>query len=92
MNDKSAVLTATDEEIATALKDANTMSLMMAIVHLTGDLSVIRGDIKPDFEAVLDPQMGITEAAQKEIAEKALAALIDYRDRGGTLQIGRAHV
>lgn len=85
MNDKIAAITATNEEIATALKDANTISLMMAIVHLTGDLSVIRGDIKPDFEAVLDPQMGITAEAQKEIADKALQALIDYRDRGGSL-------
>lgn len=78
-------ITATNEEIAEALKEGNTIALMMAIVHLTGSLDVIRGDIKPDPLAMLDPQLGITEESQAIIQQKALDALIDYRDRGETL-------
>lgn len=78
-------ITASREEITEALKDANTISLMLAIVHLTGSLDIIRGDIKPDPMAVLDAQMGITDEQQAIVRGKALEALSDYMERGETL-------
>ena len=75
----------TREELAEILKDGNAIALMLAHVHLTGSLDIIRGTIKPDPMAVLDAQMGITEDQQAEIREKAADALMDYIERGETL-------
>jgi 4-hydroxyacetophenone monooxygenase len=74
-----------DQIIAESLKDANIPSLMCAIVHMTGDASVIRGDIRPDFSVMSDAQGGIPEDKQEEIREQALKVIAAYRDGDGKL-------
>ena len=74
--------TLTDDEIGRALADAHIPSLMLALVHLTGDLSLIRGDIKPAPEFLADAQDGIPEAAQARARELALEVLTAARDSG----------
>ena len=86
--DRCEPITEDDATIEAALKDAHVPSLMAALVHLTGDPSVIRGDIRPSraFATFLaDPPGGITAEQQATIRARALAALKSYRDGGRLL-------
>jgi 4-hydroxyacetophenone monooxygenase len=77
-----------DLTIKAALQEAHVPSLMMALVHLTGDVSILRGDIRPSsdfFTFLADPQAGISEEQQASVRARALEALIAYRDGGGRL-------
>lgn len=71
-----------DAALKAALGEAHIPSLINALVHLTGDASLIRGAIRPASQLFGDPQGGITPADQAAIRERALAALKDYRDSG----------
>ena len=76
---------ADDDAVRAALEDAHVPSLMNALVHLTGDASVIRGAVRPQAGFLVDPQGGITPADQAAIREQAFEAIAAYRDRGQTL-------
>jgi 4-hydroxyacetophenone monooxygenase len=78
-------ITSDDETIEAALREGHVPSLMMALVHLTGDVGFLRGDIRPsgDFLLMLaDPQGGVTEEQQARIRTRALEVLKAYRDGG----------
>ena len=75
-------ITETDDIIETALLDANVPALMAALVHVTGDVGILDGDIHPDTDNPLDFQCGITAAQQASARAKALQALRAYRDGG----------
>ena len=86
--DRWESITEDDQAIEAALQDAHIPSLMLALVHLTGDVSIVRGDIRPssDFATFLvDPQGGITAEQQATIRARALDVLRAYRDSGGRL-------
>ena len=85
MADPYPRITEDDETIRAALEDAHIPSLMLALVHLTGDAELLRGDIKPQMSFLGDPQGGITSEQQAEIRKLALDALRAYRDSGGQL-------
>ena len=76
---------ADDDTIRAALEDAHIPSLMNALVHLTGDADIIRGDIQPESGFLVDPQGGIAEEDQARIREQAFEALKAYRDNGQRL-------
>ena len=76
---------ADDETIRLALEDAHIPSLMNALVHLTGDADIIRGDIQPESGFLVDPQGGIPEEDQARIRQRALEALQAFRDNGQRL-------
>ncbi len=78
-------ITASDDEIRQALAEAHIPSLMCALVHLTGDMAIVRGDIHPVSEFFGDPQGGINEEEQAHMRELALQALRHYRDSHGKL-------
>ena len=80
-----APISATDAEIETALQSAHIPSLMAALVHVTGDPSIIRGDIRPETDFFGDPQGNIPEADQAAMRALALTALTALRDRAGAL-------
>lgn len=82
-------ITEDDAAIEAALADANIPALMCALVHVTGDPSIIRGDIKPSDDFFADANAGIDEAQQAQIRALALQALKAYRDRGCTLLLDR---
>ena len=72
-----------DHAIRAALQDAHVPSLMLALVHLTGDLGIIRGDIRPSgdfFSTMGDPQCGITAEHQAHVRDRAVEVLTAYRD------------
>ena len=76
---------ADDDTIRAALADAHIPSLMNALVHLTGDADIIRGDIQPESGFLVDPQGGISEEDQQGVRRRAFEALKAYRDSGQRL-------
>lgn len=75
--------TATDEQIDTAIHDAQLPALLPAIAHLTGDLSLLRPHLRPDPVLAAQEQGGLTPEQQSEIRSLATAALKAFRDAGG---------
>ena len=78
-------ITEDDATIAAALEDADIPTLMVALVHLTGDLSGLRGDIRPVGGFMAAPQGGLTAAQQAGVKAQALEVLKAYRDGKGLL-------
>ncbi len=78
-------ITKDDEVLRAALRDAHIPSLMVALVHITGDASLVRGEVRPVSDFYGDPQGGIPEAQQAEIRARAFDLLRAYRDKGQRL-------
>src|ERR1700687_836464 len=78
-------VTASDQDIAAALNDAHLPSLIAALVHVTGDDSMIKSGQKPVYDFFGDGQGGYSEEQRADLRKEALAALKAYRDRGSTL-------
>ena len=80
-----APITDDDATIAAALERASVPTLLMSLVHLTGDAGLLRGPIRPG-RALPGEVQGFLPAPQRgEVRALALAVLRDYRDRGCTL-------
>ena len=75
-------ITQSDAEIAEALEDAHLPSLMAAMVHVTGDMSPLRGKIKPLYDFFGDGQGGLTEEQRARVRADIATALAAFRDRG----------
>jgi 4-hydroxyacetophenone monooxygenase len=76
---------ATDEELRAALEQAELPSLMPALGYLTGDLSLVGSELRPPASGpsvVLAAQGGMTPAQQALARQRALDALIAFRDGG----------
>ena len=71
-----------DDTIRDALEHANAPVTLAALVHLTGDVELLRGDIRVDNSRARDLQRGIGRKQQASIRAMALQVLTDYRDRG----------
>ena len=75
-------ITEPDEIIKAALEEANIPALMVSLVHVTGDMNIIRGGIRPHARVLGDPYVGITEAQRATVRAQALEILKTYRDGG----------
>jgi 4-hydroxyacetophenone monooxygenase len=77
-------ITETNEEIARALAEAHLPSLLPALAHITGDLGVLRDDVKPDALSLTPDPSGFAggEAAAARARALALEVLAKYRDAG----------
>src|SRR5215210_2459173 len=75
-------ITETDEQIRAAVAEAEIPPLLPALAYLTGDLSLLRDNLRPDPMLIGMPQGGLTDEQQAEARELAVRALIDYRDNG----------
>jgi 4-hydroxyacetophenone monooxygenase len=69
-----------DSAIRSATPDAHYPSLAAAVVHLTGDASLIRGAIKPAYAFFGDGQGGLSDQQKAKIGDAALEALGALRD------------
>jgi 4-hydroxyacetophenone monooxygenase len=78
-------ITESDEFIAAQLEGASIPTLMMSLVHLTGDTALLQGPIRPKVVMMGGFQGALSEEDQATVRRQALAALKDYRDRGCTL-------
>ncbi len=73
---------ASDEDIALALTDLSIPTLMLSLVHMTGDPELIRGKLKPAGLFLNEVQGYMTEEDKAEVRALALPIIADYRDRG----------
>ena len=78
-------ITEDDAFIAAALKEASTPTLMMAMIHMTGDASLLDGPDRPVTPMVGEVQGMLSPEAQDRIRAQALEVIKAYRDRGCTL-------
>jgi len=79
------LITEDDAFLADALEHASIATLMMCIIHLTGDPSLLRGTMRPASPLPGEVDGGMSEADKAAVRAMALEALRAYRDRGCTL-------
>ncbi len=75
---------ADDETIKRAVADAHLPSLIAALVHLTGDIGLITGDIKPIYDFFGDGQGGLTEKQRARVQAYAFDAIKSFLAQGKT--------
>ena len=75
-------ITDDDATIAAALEDVSIPTLVLSMVHLTGDPSWIRGPIRPLGLFLNEVQGFLPEDQKAEIRARALTAIAAYRDGG----------
>ena len=75
-------VTADDDTIRAAVHDADPVPLLVSVAHITGDITLLREDLRPDTTNILDPMAGLNDDLIGEIRELAAEALIRYRDAG----------
>ncbi|HYM33234.1 MAG TPA: NAD(P)/FAD-dependent oxidoreductase [Candidatus Cybelea sp.] len=65
-----------------ALEEAHLPSLMMAMVHLTGDTSLMTPELRPVYVAFGDGQGGLSEENRARVRASARSAIERYFDSG----------
>ncbi|MCW5893689.1 MAG: NAD(P)/FAD-dependent oxidoreductase [bacterium] len=80
-----APITEDDAFLAEALSHASVPTLMMSLVHLTGDAALLDGPIRPGTATMGAVDGGLSRADKAVVRATALDALRAYRDRGCTL-------
>lgn len=75
-------IAASDDELRAILASAELPPLLPALAYLTGDLSLLREDLRPDPLTFGMPQGGLSEVQQAAVRQLALEALIRFRDGG----------
>src|SRR5215472_10755044 len=74
-----------DAALVDAVECANLPTLMLAMVHLTGDLSLVRGAIRPRRGSLQHPDGRLPEEDARQVRRQALDILRAFRGGGGTL-------
>jgi 4-hydroxyacetophenone monooxygenase len=78
-------ITDPDEVIAAALEDLSVPTLVLSLVHLTGDPSWIRGPLRPRGLFLNEVQGFLPPDDQAVIRARALEAIVAFRDGGCAL-------
>jgi 4-hydroxyacetophenone monooxygenase len=71
-----------DSEIADALLDVSIPTLMLSLVHMSGDIEVIRGRLRPAGLFLNEVQGYMSEVDKAAVRALALDVIRDYRDAG----------
>ncbi len=74
--------TTPDHDIAEALLDVSIPTLMLSLVHMSGDAELIRGELKPAGLFLNEVQGYMSEEDKAAVRKIALEVIADYRDRG----------
>ena len=75
-----------DAQIDEALADAHLPSLMMSLVHLTGDATILSDDMKPAYDFFADGKLGgLTPDKQERVRSLARKAIKAYLAGDGKL-------
>jgi 4-hydroxyacetophenone monooxygenase len=82
MSATTAPITDNDDVIANAIEQAHLPSLIAALVHVTGDESLVTGEIRPVYDFFGDGQGGLTPEQIASTKARALTALKALRDGG----------
>lgn len=72
----------TDEVIRAAVAEASVPALLMSMVHMTGDMGLLRELPGPYALIAMDLQGAMSEADKELVRERAFDVIRDYRDRG----------
>lgn len=78
-------ITGDDAAIAAALEDVSIPTLLVSLVHLTGDLSPLETGVRPHGLFLNEVQGYLTEDEKAAARRYALDVIRAYRDRGCTL-------
>lgn len=78
-------ITEDDAFLEQVIRRANLPTLLMSIVHLTGDDSILRGPLRPSRAIVDGGVGGFSPDDKAQIRAIALAAFRAHRESGGTL-------
>ena len=78
-------ITDSDETIAEALDDVSIPTLLLSMIHMSGDESILDGPLRPEGIYLNEVQGFMTEEAKAEVRRRALDVIRDYRDRGSEL-------
>ncbi|MCY3884793.1 MAG: NAD(P)/FAD-dependent oxidoreductase [Gammaproteobacteria bacterium] len=80
MNPSKVLQSSTNEKIRDCLEHAHVPALMCSLVHLTGDIELLRGDIRPYVVPMGNPNQSISEEAKSKIVNLALEVVSNFRD------------
>src|SRR5687767_13417836 len=75
-------ITESDDELREILEEAEIPPLLPALAYVTGDMSLLRDDLRPDPLMLALPQGGLSDEQQARARELALETLIRFRDGG----------
>jgi 4-hydroxyacetophenone monooxygenase len=75
-------INASDDELRAALEVADLPALLPALAHVTGDLSLLRTELRVDPELLTQDQGGLTLEQQDAVRALALETLVAFRDGG----------
>jgi 4-hydroxyacetophenone monooxygenase len=78
-------ITDDDETIAAALEDLSVPTLLMSMVHMTGDTSILDGPLRPVGIYLNEVQGFMSDEDQAAVRAKALGVIKAYRDGGSVL-------
>ncbi|MEX0948621.1 MAG: NAD(P)/FAD-dependent oxidoreductase [Acidimicrobiia bacterium] len=81
MTDIQAIVES-DDEIRSALELAEVPPLLPALAYLTGDLSLLQEELRPDPMLMALPQGGLSAEQQSTARALALETLVGFRDGG----------
>jgi len=81
--DPTATLPADDAALRAALAHAEVPALLPAVAYVTGDLALLRDDLRPDLSVLMDPTAGLSPEQVAEGRDLAFRALVRWRDAGG---------
>ncbi|HEX4865115.1 MAG TPA: NAD(P)-binding protein [Acidimicrobiales bacterium] len=84
--DVVAPITATDDEIRSHLATAAIPPLLPALAYATGDLSLLRQELRPDPTLLRTSQAGLSSDQQARVRDLAFEALVRFRDNGSRVE------
>jgi 4-hydroxyacetophenone monooxygenase len=76
------VITESDEELRAILRHAELAPLLPTLAYISGDLSLLREDLRPDPLLFSLPGAGLTDEQADRIRGLALDTLVAFRDGG----------
>ena len=79
------VITDDDEAIAAALEDVSVPTLLLSMVHMTGDVSILDGPLRPAGIYLNEVQGFMAPEDQAAVRAWALRVIAEYRDGGCVL-------
>lgn len=74
-----------DDLIASALEEASIPTLMMSMIHMSGDVSILDGAIRPAGVFINEYQGYMSEEDKATVRARALEIIKTFRDGGCTL-------
>lgn len=80
--DALAPITESDDELRAILAEAEIPPLLPALAYVTGDLSLLRPDLRPDPLTFSLPQGGLSEEQLAAARAVALEAIVRFREGG----------